>query len=86
MYALFFMTRMAAAAASTAADRAIGREIERHVRAIALYEDESGSTDAQLREFAQRILPQLHRHLAMLRRLERETDLPSRETRLKPRS
>lgn len=48
----------------------IEREIKSHLEAIALYEDEASSSDAQLRAFAQRILPQLQRHLALLRSLK----------------
>jgi len=48
----------------------IEREIHSHLQAIALYEDEASSSDAQLRAFAQRILPQLQRHLALLRSLK----------------
>jgi hypothetical protein len=51
-------------------DEFIARQIESHREAIALYEDEVGSSDARLRVTAQRILPQLHRHLAMLESLQ----------------
>jgi putative membrane protein len=51
------------------------REIKSHREAIALYEDEASSSDAQLRAFAQQILPQLHQHLAMLESLK----LPPRD-------
>jgi predicted outer membrane protein len=45
-------------------------EIQSHLEAIALYELEAASSDAQVRAFAQRILPQLQRHLAALRSLK----------------
>lgn len=48
----------------------IEREIKSHLEAIALYEHEAASSDAQIRAFAQRILPQLQRHLAVLRSLK----------------
>jgi hypothetical protein len=48
----------------------IDREIKSHVEAIALYEDEATSSDIQLSTFAQRILPQLHRHLDRLRSMK----------------
>jgi predicted outer membrane protein len=48
----------------------IEREIKSHLEAIALYEREAASSDAQIRAFAQRILPQLQRHLAVLRSLK----------------
>jgi predicted outer membrane protein len=48
----------------------IEREINTHLEAIALYEREAASSDAQIRAFAQRILPQLQRHLAVLRSLK----------------
>jgi predicted outer membrane protein len=48
----------------------IEREIKSHLEAIALYEHEASSSDAQLRAFAQGILPQLQRHLALLRSLK----------------
>ena len=53
----------------------VAREINSHREAIALYEDEASSSDAQLRAFAQQILPQLHQHLAMLESLR----LPPRD-------
>jgi putative membrane protein len=51
-------------------DEFVAREIKSHREAIALYEDEASSSDAQLRAFAQQILPQLHQHLAMLESLK----------------
>ncbi len=57
-----------------AAAALIEREIKSHLEAIALYEHESSSADAQLRDFAQLILPQLQRHLALLLTLKRGSD------------
>jgi general stress protein 26 len=51
-------------------DAFIERGIQSHLEAISLYEDEAKSPDAQLRAFARRILPQLHRRLAVLRSLK----------------
>jgi general stress protein 26 len=51
-------------------DAFIERGIQSHLEAISLYEDEARSPDAKLRAFARRILPQLHRRLAVLRSLE----------------
>jgi hypothetical protein len=45
-------------------------EIKRHLEAISLYEHEADSSDAQVRVLAERILPQLQRHLALLRSLQ----------------
>jgi hypothetical protein len=54
-------------------------EIKSHLEAIALYERQSSGSDAQLRDFAQRILPQLRRHLALLLTLKRGIDLSNRD-------
>ncbi len=81
MLALFCITHMrsrgmaaplrdAASEAGHADAAGIEREIHSHLQAIAFYEDEASSSDAQLRAFAQRILPQLQRHLALLRSLK----------------
>jgi hypothetical protein len=48
----------------------IAGQINSHLKAIALYENEACSADARRRATAQRILPQLHRHLAMLESLQ----------------
>jgi hypothetical protein len=64
----------------------IEREIQSHLEAIALYEHESSSSDAQLRDFARRILPQLRRHLALLLTLKRGIDLTRRDAPLDRRS
>jgi hypothetical protein len=50
----------------------IAREIKSHHEAIALYESEANSPDEQVRAFAQLILPQLQKHLAMLELLNTE--------------
>ena len=50
----------------------IAREIKTHREAIALYEDKASGSDAQMRVFAQKILPQLQQHLAMLEMLKSE--------------
>jgi hypothetical protein len=64
-------TKSASRACKRAADAAlIESEIKRHLEAIALYEQEASSSDVQVRAFAQRILPQLQRHLALLRSLK----------------
>ncbi len=76
MLSLFFMTRVSSrrpartGRAGPLAVSEIEGEIKSHVEAIALYESEAGSSDVQLRTFAQRILPQLRRHLDLLRSLE----------------
>jgi hypothetical protein len=57
----------------------IEHEIKSHLEAIALYEDEASSSDAQLRAFAQRILPQLQQHLTLLRSLKQTTGHPPRD-------
>jgi hypothetical protein len=78
MFALLCMTKVTCAVATAAAGANetqadsgfIEREIKRHLEAIALYEDEASSSDAHLRDFAQRILPQLQRQLALLQSLK----------------
>ncbi len=53
-------------------DEVLAREIRTHRQAIALYESKANGADLQLRIFAQRILPQLQQHLAMLEALKSE--------------
>jgi rubrerythrin len=59
-------------------DECIDQEIKKHRDAIALYEDEASSSDAQLSTFAQAILPQLRRHLAILESLKSRLPLGRR--------
>ena len=47
----------------------VARQIKSHREAIALYEDKANGTDAQLRVFAQHILPHLQQHLTKLESL-----------------
>jgi uncharacterized protein (DUF305 family) len=47
----------------------VARQIESHREAIALYEDKANGSDAQLRVFAQHILPYLQQHLNKLESL-----------------
>ncbi len=77
MLAVFGIARVTCAveSATAGADKipgadSIEREINRHLEAIARYENEASSSDAQSRVFAQRILPQLQRHLELLRSLK----------------
>jgi hypothetical protein len=56
--------------ASDCSGEIIAGQINSHLKAIALYENEACSADARRRATAQRILPQLQRHLAMLESLQ----------------
>jgi hypothetical protein len=47
----------------------VARQIKSHRESIALYEDKANGTDAQLRVFAQHILPHLQQHLTQLESL-----------------
>jgi hypothetical protein len=57
-------------AAECYSDEFIAGQINSHLKAIALYENEASNADARRRATAQTILPQLHRHLAMLESLQ----------------
>jgi uncharacterized protein (DUF305 family) len=47
----------------------VARQIKSHREAIALYQDKANGGDAQLRVFAQHILPHLQQHLSKLESL-----------------
>jgi hypothetical protein len=51
----------------------VARQIKSHREAIALYQRNAHAPDAQLRFFAQEILPQLQEHLAMLESLKTDS-------------
>jgi hypothetical protein len=52
----------------------LARQIKSHREAIVLYRRNANGPDAQLRVFAQEILPQLQEHLAMLESLKSKSE------------